>query len=569
MRIAFSSLVSVVFLIACSDDDSFPSDASTDSGNDVGVLDASRVDADARDSGLRDVGVRDAALSDARDSATGDAGPVACPSIDAELRDAIYAAYDGSLATLEQWTDADRVRANPNGIYNVQLQTANYLLYAELTGDLEMLRRLVALYTRGFDSLTLREQAHYYYARGTDGVVRREQVLDLDRPTRMWTHAAEAPLEVGPEAVLPASQFLYAVARTLRLIAERPELHEEFAAFAAEATELLVVHHYERWIHRTSEDAPGSFQRHAWGCARGAFDHAEHIANLLDRRYGTAELGQPNEISYCNALTDVALFIGGGLAEVLVANEAAPDLAVIAGPTRTILAEHARSIAELLESRHDVREVNHEGEVISVAVLDPGAFDDHSDHGYAGFEENGPGCETCADACTDVCDIFPGHKSFDPMDTTPRIAPVPATGTGWDLSHARRIPLAFDSLWRHSGTVGNTFPTRADIAAYANQLAYVVWNGSVETPHYTNYFDGSDGWYRVNYSGRVAHGNAPGQRGAYVGNCSFGFWESLSPRLAEGLAAARTVHMEGASDLALGLFLPETAGLSFFSPACR
>ncbi|MFT5356940.1 MAG: hypothetical protein ACI9KE_004167 [Polyangiales bacterium] len=89
------------------------------------------------------------------------------------------------------------------------------------------------------------------------------------------------------------------------------------------------------------------------------------------------------------------------------------------------------------------------------------------------------------------------------------------------------------------------------------------------SPHFPNYFDGSDGWYRVTYSRRVAHGHAPGRMGSVVGNCSYGFWESLSPRLAEGLAAARAVHMEGASDLSLGLFLPETAGLSFFAPRCR
>ncbi len=55
---------------------------------------------------------------------------------------------------------------------------------------------------------------------------------------------------------------------------------------------------------------------------------------------------------------------------------------------------------------------------------------------------------------------------------------------------------------------GRCAPT---VVQASNQLTYKVFNGNFARPQLTNYFDGSDGWYRVGYKSRDGYGNPPAQ----------------------------------------------------------
>ena len=82
-------------------------------------------------------------------------------------------------------------------------------------------------------------------------------------------------------------------------------------------------------------------------------------------------------------------------------------------------------------------------------------------------------------------------------------------GVSWDISHFSLIPMFLWSLFENRHATGVDFPQRADLEHIGNQYAYHVFEGDYQKPLFSNFFDGSDGWYRVSYQGRANYGIAP------------------------------------------------------------
>src|SRR5215472_8233832 len=82
-------------------------------------------------------------------------------------------------------------------------------------------------------------------------------------------------------------------------------------------------------------------------------------------------------------------------------------------------------------------------------------------------------------------------------------------GVSWDISHFSHIPMFLWSLYENRGATGVDFPQQADIEHVSNQFAFHVFEGDYQKPLFKNFFDGSDGWYRVSYQGRSNYGVAP------------------------------------------------------------
>jgi hypothetical protein len=84
-----------------------------------------------------------------------------------------------------------------------------------------------------------------------------------------------------------------------------------------------------------------------------------------------------------------------------------------------------------------------------------------------------------------------------------------ALGASWDISHFHIVPMFLWSLFRNKQATRVDFPSKADIDAIGNQYVFRVFEGDAAKPLFKNFFDGSDGWYRVNYSSRSNYGIAP------------------------------------------------------------
>src|SRR5690606_2955298 len=128
-------------------------------------------------------------------------------------------------------------------------------------------------------------------------------------------------------------------------------------------------------------------------------------------------------------------------------------------------------------------------------ILDPNGFDGHPGSDYAGYTDTSADCASCTKPGACTCAAFPGWG--DAATKTPKRAPVPRKGVGWDISHARRLVSVFDSFRRHRAIVDGLTFTEDDARAYARQMAFAVWDGNVESPSFATYFSGANGWYRV------------------------------------------------------------------------
>lgn len=106
------------------------------------------------------------------------------------------------------------------------------------------------------------------------------------------------------------------------------------------------------------------------------------------------------------------------------------------------------------------------------------------------------------------------HEDMEYAGYTGESFPTPAQkakphGASWDISHFSLIPMFFRSLNDTKQATGVDFPQKSDLEAFCNQFAFHVFDSDIKKPLFRNFFDGSDGWYRVNYSGRANYGIAP------------------------------------------------------------
>ena len=119
---------------------------------------------------------------------------------------------------------------------------------------------------------------------------------------------------------------------------------------------------------------------------------------------------------------------------------------------------------------------------------------------------------------------------------------APSQGASWDISHFSLIPMVLWSLFETKKGTGVDFPQQTDLAEIGNQYAFRVFEGDFKRPLFKNFFDGSDGWYRVSYSGRSNYGIAPSRYcnmfdpshgcTSIAGIYSWGFLASSNPDIA-------------------------------------
>ncbi|WP_139201691.1 hypothetical protein [Rhodanobacter glycinis] len=99
---------------------------------------------------------------------------------------------------------------------------------------------------------------------------------------------------------------------------------------------------------------------------------------------------------------------------------------------------------------------------------------------------------------------------FGVMQKTYRVKSKAAyvdSSIGWDLSHARRLVPALASFVRNRTNLTKVFdysnpsfnPSKLQ-RAFANQIVDKVWNKDRQHPLFSNFWDGSNGWYRAGYS---------------------------------------------------------------------
>ena len=186
----------------------------------------------------------------------------------------------------------------------------------------------------------------------------------------------------------------------------------------------------------------------------------------------------PHPYAYQAAMTDTMLWLVADSAEVLGADAAAPDLAILDNTDRRQLRRAVLAGVSLMHARCP-HLVSPDG--ADVLSLFAGDYDDHPDYAYAG-------------------DTGPDQPSV----------PNPKYGLSWDISHSYRFPIVFRSLYETRNATGANFPTLNDLVALGNSCFHLAFTGNSRLPAFKNFLDGWNGWFEVGYAS-IPNGYPPEQ----------------------------------------------------------
>lgn len=317
--------------------------------------------------------------------------------------------------------------------------------------------------------------------------------------TMSTTSEGRVWLDNGAEVRLISAEWIHVLSRVIDGISAVPPSQRTANMNAVTQTFVPVVAaHVNRWVFATP----------FWGMSGcpglSATGHSGYVSLLATKTIGGVK-------SYCNGLIDTDLWIMVASSELLRA--AANDSSLVPlgslGISQQALAAYVRGSGDLLRARFIPTSLTKpNGAGAQGLDLDPGIFSDlYSESGYSAY--TGRTFPTAANA-----------------GSSPK--------AGWDTSHMRPIALTVNSLYRSRSVSGGSFPTDGEITALSNQVAYgMLVDGNMQWPQFSNYFSGLNGWYRVNYNGRLGFGYGPSD----LGNTGFmegalGLWAAWNPDLA-------------------------------------
>lgn len=420
---------------------------------------------------------------------------------DAEYTTRIYDLWNSRKVHYYKWINGKGYnsdglqRSHPYELYDIQKETNNLLRYSDYCQDSYILEELLALYVRALDTLVETNQYLVY----NYPVGQRSSILNLTESHKMWLK----PLKSSSyESIGVSAQFLFLVSEAFAIVTRMEETARtpspSILAFIRKFTPVL-LDHYKRWLF----NKPGPFQVRGWGCkvngkyVPGGMNHSELIVKKLNRK-----LGDEKSPSYCNAVIDSDMFIIAGVSNLLAAHKLNNHLVSILPQDYDKLNAYVEAGVALLQSRiSHTKQTNFIGKSVDCANFDLGSWDDHPDYSYATYSgKNYPLYNVSSDSITDT------------------------TGFGWDLSHASRFVHVFETLFRNKEILNLQFPSDWLVEELANQFVYNVFNGNFVKPLFSNFMDGSNGWYRVSYSSRKGFGYGPSGLSIAALTGGYGFW---------------------------------------------
>jgi len=356
---------------------------------------------------------------------------------------------------------------DPSRLYLLKFHTNLLLDWAIDRGRKDVLDELLELYALPLKRMEI--QSEYAFYGGVDGNRGNYAVVRTSRPFAAWLPPASKGFRVEP--VLVISEFLYVVTRGLNAL-DGP--NQTLAAFGP-----VLRDHYTRWILGVEDDpSKGAFSRRGWGCGNGRFNQLTFVPMINARKFNATP-------SYCNVVTDFELLIIAGAVELLTLDSRFHALVGLTPAERQALERYASLGGTLIRSRMTRTTVNVDGSSESGLLFDAGAWVGHPDMKHAGVTEI----------------AFPNPLA-------PAAKPVPAD-IALDVSHARRLVQVFETLYRNRNVTRMDFPSESEMRQLANQLSFAVFDGDYRMPRFKNFINGSNGWYRVEYSGRRGFGHHP------------------------------------------------------------
>lgn len=319
---------------------------------------------------------------------------------------------------------------------------------------------------------------------------------------------------------LNSAQFLYLASSIINIASELPAY--ERAKYPNLSTtvstyKIIIGDHYRYWINKEYR-----FKSYT-ECDNGAYTHSQFV-NMKLNDYFT---DTPNDHPYCDAVTDVDLWIIGGLVEMLDAQFARPNEIIVFNTQELqkfeLYLTNALALIEGSLSRSGSFSDFDDNKVYGL-VFNAGKWITHPAYDHSGYT----GCDIDDPFCSCVWQ----QNTAGAWQLCEQNIPDAPAGISEDISHARRLVPVLLTLFNNKRITHSNFPSRELMERFANQYAYRVLDIQVSNiddpisdwrPRFTNFLDGSNGWYRVNYSGSDGFGYGPYDLSAGAITGGYGF----------------------------------------------
>jgi hypothetical protein len=234
----------------------------------------------------------------------------------------------------------------------------------------------------------------------------------------------------------------------------------------------------------------------------------EHIGKEISSKAAGDVAPDPGLAFEDKQLWMIAIY--SNLARIISSNPQMASVLRPGSPEAQRLGRHFSLLLQLFGARVSFDTIKgQDGRATIAADIDRGFWRANKDNRYAGYTDSAKPVEC----------VPKQNGRYESVLKVAADKPVPLEGSGWDLSHARRMVHAIDAVEYGRIAVRSVFGIsesampRSDIrTAFANQLLTRVWNGDSTYPLFKNFWGGANGWYRVDYdngTGRCAEGTPP------------------------------------------------------------
>ncbi len=394
---------------------------------------------------------------------------------------------------------------NTEILYNVQLETFNLLIYAHHQKKYELMDELIGVYLEAFKHIQYKTENKIITSIGENEAtdVYCTSLFSQARP--MWVVNYNKQINDGEtlirtitfehEHLLNSANFLQMISRAILYATQVPENERgaNINNLLSEGIINIVVDHYNRWL---NEDITSQGQ--GWGCDPKSSSNCFTIRDFLQKIIHSNWINTIENKKHCNAIRGEIMSIIGGVSDILASNKLDSNEVSLTTIVKDSFVDFIQESSSLIESR--LSETPNNG-----LVLDAGYWKDHYDYKYSGNQNE----ISCA---------------LDLVENVNQQTTV-------DLSHARKWVHVFESLHLNRSAVDLSFPDIEIMKKFSNQFAYNVYNGDTKFPLFTNYFDGSNGWHRVNYKSKddnQGDGHAPYFYSVAAYEGGFTFWSTYN-----------------------------------------
>lgn len=366
--------------------------------------------------------------------------------------------------------------ADSYNLYNIQIIFEPLLRYSFEQKEYTITDSLLSQFLGTIPKLTNTNKYQFFNHPSVPGVFSTQT---LDKYYKMWVDGQDS-LNPSVEDVLSSAQFLAMISYAVFEISKM-STSVRTAVMINFVNKFVPVlnSHYNRWVFGVhvngSAQAMGHFQRKAWGCKY----NGNYVPSMLTHRevmqklYGNL-FGNGSSNHYCNAVQDADLWIISGVTSLLASHYTDNSLV----PTIPNLINYGPylNISNIVLQNHTTTTslLDFNGNPVSGAIFGKNDWNGYSEHDYSGY--------------TGL--TYPAASDVSPLN-----------GTGWDISHGRRFISVLSTIYETNIILGLTFPDSTQMVKFTNQFIYQVFNKDFTYPSFSNYLDGSNGWYRVNGSG--------------------------------------------------------------------